>query len=139
VSAPTSPDKAKASTADLVKDLSREVSTLVREEIALAKAELMQKGREAAAGAGMLLGAVVVGLAAVGGLTACLILILDAWMPSWLAAFLVTAAYVAVTATLAVYGKQRVSRAAPPAPERTIESVKEDVRWAKSHATSKNG
>jgi putative superfamily III holin-X len=139
VSARTGPDKSKASTADLVKDLSREVSTLVRDEVALAKAEIAQKGREAAAGMGMLLGALVVGLAVVGGTMAFLILILDGWMPSWLATLVVTAAYAAVAGTLAVRGKRLLSKASPPAPERTIESVKEDVRWAKSHATSKHG
>jgi hypothetical protein len=139
VSARTGPDKSNASTADLVKDLSREVSTLVRDEVALAKAEIGQKGREAAAGIGMLFGALVVGLAAVGGLTAFLILALDTWMPAWLATLLVTAAYAAVAGMLTVGGKRRLSMASPPAPERTIESVKEDVRWAKSHATSKHG
>jgi hypothetical protein len=139
VSAHPGPDKAKASTADLVKDLSREVSTLVRDEVALAKAEIAQKGRDAAAGMGMLLAALVLGLAAAGGSIAFLILVLDAWMPSWLAALVVTAAYAAVAGMLAVRGKRRASKAALPVPERTIESVKEDVQWAKSHATSKHG
>ena len=139
MSAHTGTDKTTASTADLVKDLSREVSTLVREEVALAKAEITQKGRETAAGIGMLSGALVFGLAAVGGSMAFFILTLDAWMPSWLAALITTAAYAVVAGMLAVRGKRQVSMASPPAPERTIESVKEDVRWAKSHATSKHG
>ena len=139
MSAHTGTDKTTASTADLVKDLSREVSALVRDEVALAKAEIAQKGRETAGGIGVLSGALVFGLAAVGGSMAFFILALDAWMPGWLAALIVTAAYAAVAALLAVRGKRQVSMASPPAPERTINSVKEDVRWAKSHATSKHG
>jgi hypothetical protein len=139
VSAQSGTDKTTASTAELVKELSREVSMLVREEVALAKAEIEQKGKETAAGIGVLSAALVLGLAAVGGSMAFVILVLDAWMPAWLAALITTAAYAAVAGLLAVRGKRRVSMAAPPAPERTIESVKEDVRWAKSHATSKNG
>src|SRR6185312_15297488 len=79
-------DRRSESTAELVKDLSREVSELVRQEIALAKAEMTQKGKKAGAGAGMLSGAAVLGLAAVGGSMATLILLLDLVMPAWLAA-----------------------------------------------------
>jgi hypothetical protein len=60
-------------------------------------------------------------------------------MPAWLAALVVTVVYAAAAAVLAMRGKGRLSEAAPPAPEQTIESVKEDVQWAKSRATSRNG
>ena len=129
-------DKRNASTAELVKELSREVSQLVRQEIALAKAEMTQKGKQAGIGAGMLSGAAVLALAAVGGSMAFLMLVLDSWMPGWLAALIVTIAYAAAAALLALRGKERISHATPPAPTQTIESVKEDVQWAKTHATS---
>ena len=129
-------DKRNASTAELVKELSHEVSQLVREEIALAKAEMIQKGKHAGIGAGMLSGAAVLALAAVGGSMAFLMLVLDSWMPGWLAALIVTIAYAAAAALLARRGKVRISHATPPAPTQTIESVKEDVQWAKTHATS---
>ena len=132
-------DKRSESTAELVKDLSREVSQLVREEIALAKAEMTQKGKTAGRGAGMLSGAAVLALAAVGGSMATLILLLGLVMPAWLAALIATAVYGAAGAVLALRGKERISDAVPPAPEQTIESVKEDVQWAKSHAKSRNG
>ena len=129
-------DKRNASTAELIKELSREVSQLVREEIALAKAEMTQKGKHAGIGAGMLSGAAVLGLAAVGGSMAFLMLVLDSWMPGWLAALIVTIVYAAAAAILALRGKERIRHATPPAPTQTIESVKEDVQWAKTHATS---
>ncbi|HXD68919.1 MAG TPA: phage holin family protein [Gaiellales bacterium] len=131
-------DKRSESTAELVKDLSREVSELVRQEIALARAEMVQKGRRAGRGAGMLSGAAVLGLAAVGGSMATLILLLDLVMPAWLAALIVSAAYAAVAAVLGRRGKEEISEAGPPAPEQTVESVKEDVQWAKTRATSSN-
>ena len=121
-----------------MKDLSREVSDLVRQEIALARAEMMEKGRKAGRGAGMLSGAAVLGLAAVGGSMATLILLLDLVMPAWLAALIVTAAYAAVAAVLGLRGKGEISEVGPPTPERTVESVKEDVQWAKTRATSSN-
>ena len=131
-------DKRSESTAELVKDLSREVSELVRQEIALARAEMLQKGRKAGRGAGMLSGAAVLALAAVGGSMATLILLLDLVMPAWLAALIVTAAYAAVAAVLGLRGKGEISEVGPPTPERTVESVKEDVQWAKTRATSSN-
>ena len=129
-------DKRNASTAELVKELSREVSQLVREEIALAKAEMTQKGKHAGLGAGMLSGAAVLGLAAIGGSMAFLMLVLDSWMPAWLAALIVTVVYGAAAALLALRGTERISQATPPAPTDTIQSVKEDVQWAKTHAKS---
>jgi hypothetical protein len=59
-------------------------------------------------------------------------------MPAWLAALIVTAAYAAVAAVLGLRGKEEISEAGPPAPEQTVESVKEDVQWAKTRATSSN-
>jgi hypothetical protein len=132
----TERDKASESTAELVKDLSREVSDLVRQEIALARAEMMEKGRKAGRGAGMLSGAAVLGLAAVGGSMATLILVLDLVMPAWLAALIVTVAYAAAAAVIGLRGKEEISEAGPPTPERTVDSVKEDVQWAKTRATS---
>src|SRR5436190_7186509 len=131
-------DKRNASTGELVKELSREVSQLVREEIALAKAEMTEKARQAGTGAGLLSGAAVLALAAVGGSMATLILLLDLVMPAWLAALIVTVVYGAVAAVLGLRGKEEISEAGPPAPERTVESVKEDVQWAKTRATSSN-
>jgi Putative Actinobacterial Holin-X, holin superfamily III len=131
-------DKRSESTAELVKELSREVSELVRQELALARAEMMEKGKKAGRGAGMLSGAAVLALAAVGGSMATLILLLDLVMPAWLAALIVTAAYAAVAAVLGLRGKEEISEAGPPTPERTVDSVKEDVQWAKTRATSSN-
>jgi hypothetical protein len=131
-------DKSTESTGELVKELSREISQLVRDEMALAKAEMTEKGKRAGVGAGLLSGAAVLGLAVVGGSMATLVLVLHLAMRGWLAALIVTLVYAAGAAVLALRGKERLAEAAPPTPEQTIESVKEDVQWAKTHATSKN-
>src|SRR3954465_12850112 len=70
---------------ELVKDLASQTSTLVRQEIKLAQAEVTQKGKVAGKGAGMLAGAAVVGLLALGALTAALIALLDTFMATWVA------------------------------------------------------
>ena len=79
---------------------------------------------------------IVVGLLALGSLTACLILVLDGAMPNWLAALVVGLAYAAVAGVLYLVGKQRVEDAGSPIPEQTVETLKEDVQWAKHPTTS---
>jgi hypothetical protein len=122
------------SIADLLKQLSDQTATLVRQELDLAKAELVVKGKTAGLGAGMFVAAGVLGLYAVGALTACLILALSTAMDGWLAALIVTAVYGAIAGVLALTGKSKVQEGVPPVPEQTAESVKEDVEWTKQRA-----
>jgi hypothetical protein len=124
------------STAELLKQLSNDTTTLVRQEIELAKAEVAQKGKKAGLGAGLFGGAGVVGLLALGALTACLILALDTGMKAWLAALSIAAVYGAIAGVLALTGKGKVQEATPPVPEQTKDSVKEDVQWAKTRMRS---
>ena len=121
---------------DIARDLTRDVSLLVRQEVELAKAEMAQKGRIAAPGLGMIGGAGVVGLMAAGALTASLILVLSIFLPEWASALIVGITLGAVAFVLAKQGKERVGEAGTPIPEQTIETVKEDVEWAKTRATS---
>ena len=121
---------------ELLKDLSQQTGTLVRQELELAKAELAQKGKQLGAGAGMLVGAAVVVLLALGALTAGLIAVLATAIDTWLAAVIVFVVYAAFAGVLAMAGRARIQKAAPPAPEQTIETVKEDVQWAKTRARS---
>ena len=116
---------------ELVKELSSQTSTLVRQEIELARAELQQKGKLAGKGAGMLGGAAVAGLLALGALTAALIALLDKAMATWVAALIVMALWAIVAAVLAKAGQKALQQATPPAPQ-TVETVKEDIQWAKT-------
>ena len=116
---------------DLVKELSAQVSTLVRQEVALAKAEVSEKGKQAGVGAGMFGGAGIAGLLMLGSLTALLILVLHLAMPAWAAALIVTALWGAVAGGLALQGRTKLQAMGTPVPEQTIETVKEDLQWAK--------
>jgi uncharacterized membrane protein YqjE len=124
-------DPREKSIGDLLKQLSEETSTLVKQEMALARAELTEQGKRAGAGAGMLGGAGVAGLLTLGALTATLIALLDTAMDLWLAALIVTIVWAAIAGVLALQGKNKIKEATPPAPQ-TVETVKEDVRWAKT-------
>jgi uncharacterized membrane protein YqjE len=121
---------------ELLKRLSEETTQLVHQELDLAKAELSAKGRQAGQGAGMFGAAGAIGLAALGALTACFILALNAVMPAWLAALVVAIVYGVIAFVLVKQGQARVKAAGPPVPEQTIETVKEDVEWAKTQTRS---
>lgn len=121
---------------ELLKQLSQETTTLVRQELELAKAEMAQKGKQAGVGAGMFGGAGVSALLGLAALTAAAIAALDAAMPVWLAALIVALVWLAIAGVLALQGKSKVQAATPPVPEQTQESVKEDVEWAKTQAKS---
>lgn len=120
-------------TGELVKELSAQVSTLVRQELELAKVELAAKGKEAGIGAGMFGGAGLMGLYGLGAVTAAAILGLATVLDAWLAALVVAAVWFAVAGVLALLGRGRTKRAVPPLPEQTVETVKDDVRFTKEH------
>jgi Putative Actinobacterial Holin-X, holin superfamily III len=122
--------------AELMKELASQTSTLVRQELDLAKAEMAQKGKQAGLGVGMFGGAGIIGFVAFLALTACFIAALATGMDVWLAALIVAVVYAAIAGALAFAGRSRVKEATPPVPEQTVETLKEDVEWAKSQKPS---
>jgi uncharacterized membrane protein YqjE len=133
---PDGDDLRDRSLGELLKQLSEQTTRLVHQELELAKAELTQKGKQAGQGAGMFGGAGALGLAALGALTACFILALDLIMPAWLAALIVAVVYGIVAFVLVKQGQAKMKQAVPPVPGQTIETVKEDVEWAKTQMRS---
>jgi Flp pilus assembly protein TadB len=123
-------------TGDLLKELSDHTTVLVQQEIALAKAELAEKGKKAGIGAGMFGGAGLFGVFAFAAVTTCIIAVLESPLSLWLAALIVGVVYAAVALGLALQGRNKVKQAVPPVPEQATESVKEDVQWAKTRAKS---
>jgi uncharacterized membrane protein YqjE len=121
---------------ELLRQLSQETTTLVKQEIELAKAEMAEKGKQAGIGAGMFGGAGVSGLLALIFLSLAVVAALDTATWAWLAALIVGLVWAAAAAVLALQGRNKVQQATPPAPEQAIESTKEDVQWAKSQAKS---
>ncbi len=115
-----------------VKQLSEDVGILIRKELELARSEMMSKAKTAGVGAGMLSASAITGLLTLGSLTALLIIAISLALPTWLSALIVTALWAAVTAVLALSGKNRIQNAGPLVPEQTIQQVKEDVEWAQN-------
>ncbi len=123
----------------LVKQLSTQMSTLVREEIALARAEMVEKAGGAGLAVAMLIAAALLGVLAAGVLSACFVLAIALALPGWLAALIVGVAYLLFAGILVMAGVRKVKRTGAPIPEQTIETVKEDVSWAKGLTRSAKG
>jgi len=121
---------------EVASDLTRDISLLVRQEIALARAEMTAKSKEAAPALGMMGGAGLVGLMAAGALTAFAVLVLATFLPEWLAALIVAVVFAGVAYLLYRRGKEQLSDVGAPVPTQTIETIKEDMEWAKTRATS---
>jgi len=115
------------STSELVQRASEQITTLVRDEIALAKAELTEKGKHAGIGIGLFGGGGVLALYGVGALIATLIIVFSLFLDLWLASLIVTVLLFLVAGILALVGKKQVTKAIPPEPKEAIESVKADV------------
>jgi uncharacterized membrane protein YqjE len=121
-------------TGELVKQLTEQVSVLVRDELKLAQVEMTRKGKQAGVGIGLFGGSGLVALYGVGCLIACAIIAISGVVAAWLAALIVGAALLAAAAVAALIGKGRLQKATPPVPEQTVESVKTDVEEIKERA-----
>jgi uncharacterized membrane protein YqjE len=119
------------STAELVRQAAEQISRLVRDELALAKVEMTEKGKKAGVGAGLLGGGGLVALYGVAALLTAIVLGLAEAMPAWLAALIVTVVLFAVAGVLALLGKKNVAKATPAKPEQAIAGLKEDVATVK--------
>jgi hypothetical protein len=129
---------AEQSTSELIQSATEQVTRLVRDEIALAKAELAEKGKHAAVGVGLFGGSGVFALYGVGAMVATLIIVGDLFLPLWLAALIVTVVLFLVAGILALLGKKQVTKAVPPEPTEAVASVKADVDEVK-HAVKDRG
>jgi hypothetical protein len=115
----------------LVADATADISAIVRNEIALAKAEITGEARLAGKGAGLLAGAAFVGLLGVIFLFHTIANVIAIWLPLWAGYLITTALLFAIAAILGVVGKNNVTKVQPK-PERTIKNVQETIEVLKS-------
>jgi uncharacterized membrane protein YqjE len=116
--------------------LGGEIGQLVRNEIALAQHEMGAKVKSAAFGVALFAVAAIVSIFALFALVVTAIAALAIVLQFWAAALIVAVALLLLAGILALVGKARISKAVPPVPERTIESLREDVQWVKTRVGS---
>jgi uncharacterized membrane protein YqjE len=134
VGARASNDDAEKAAGDLVKDLSQQVSTLVRQELQLARLEMQEKGKRAGIGAGLFGGAGLVAFYGGAALLTAIVLLIATSLEPWLAALIVAAGLFLIAGVLALGGKKQVEQVTPAAPGAAIESTKRDVDEVKARA-----
>jgi putative superfamily III holin-X len=134
----TGTDLSGVPTGELVRRLSAQLSELFRRELELARTELTAKGKRAGAGAGLAGAGGVVALFGVGALVAAAVAGLATVVPVWLSALIVGVVLLLVAGVLALVGRGRLRRAAPPVPEQAVRGVQNDVAAIKEGA-SRNG
>lgn len=122
------------SISELLQQLTEQTTRLAQKETELAKAEMTAKGKRLGIGAGAFSAAGLLGLFALAALTTAVILGLATGMEGWLAASIVAVVYALVAGALALVGRSKVQAATPPVPERTAESIKEDIKQTKDKA-----
>ncbi|MFJ5732183.1 phage holin family protein [Streptomyces paradoxus] len=122
------------SVGELVNQAAEQASRLVRQEVALAKEEMAEKGRRAGRGGGLLGAAGAVAYAGFLALAGTGAAALSLVLPVWAAALIVTGVLFVIAAVLAAVGRGQLRRAAPPTPEKAIGSVKADVEEIKGRA-----
>jgi len=121
-----------ASTSELVSQAAAQISTLVRDELQLAKLELTEKGKRAGLGGGLFGGAAVLGLYGLGLFLALAVVLLDLVWPLWLALLVVLVVVLAAAGVAALAGKKKLQAAVPPVPSAAVASTQADVRTVKN-------
>ena len=116
---------------EIVSDLSTDLSTLMKQEVQLAKVELKEEVSKVGKGAGLLGGAGFAGYFVLLFLSVALMFLLDNWLPVEVAALITAVVWGIVAAVLALTGKKELQEANPQLPQ-TQQSLKEDVQWAKA-------
>ncbi|MFF5970738.1 phage holin family protein [Streptomyces sp. NPDC012769] len=127
-------EPAREPVGELVQRASQQLSELVRGEVRLAQAEMKEKSKRYGKGGGLFGGAGVVGFLMLQALVATAIAALAIPLPVWAAALIVSAVLGLIAAVMALTGKKEIDRAAPLAPEQTIENVKADMARIKESA-----
>jgi uncharacterized membrane protein YqjE len=122
--------KQDKSIGELFADLTREMSTLVRQEVQLAKTEMTQKAAAFGKNLAFVIVAALFALLALQTLCAAAILGLSLYMDAWLAALVVTGVLLLFAAILAMIALRSFKKEGL-APKETMETIQEDVQWAK--------
>jgi hypothetical protein len=118
------------SVGELFADLSRDVSTLMRDEVRLAKTEMTQKVTDSMKNSAFIVIGGVVAFAGYLALQDAAVFALARVMPMWAASLIVGIVVVAVAAALIFKGLGSLKNQ-DMVPRRTVETIKEDAQWAK--------
>jgi protein-S-isoprenylcysteine O-methyltransferase Ste14 len=116
---------------EIVQSILRDIQDVLRSEFRLARAEMTEKAQRAGKAGALIGGAAVGGLLAAAAVVATCIAALALVVPVWLASLIMTVVLGCVAAVCFFAGRAKLRRLSP-VPEQTVETLKEDVEWAKN-------
>ncbi|MBC9734553.1 phage holin family protein [Nocardioides sp. zg-578] len=116
---------------EIVSAVTTDLSTLIKQEMDLAKVEMKEEFAKAGKGAGLLGGAGLAGYFTIFFLSWTLLFLLDNWMPIEVAALIITGVWAVVAAVLALTGRKALKESNPQLPK-TQQTLKEDAAWARA-------
>jgi len=115
---------------ELFGQLTRDITSLARQEITLAKTEMSEKASQAGKDVGYLAVGGAIAYAGFLGILAAIVIILATFLPWWLSALIVGVVVAAVGFFMIQRGRQNLANL-DPAPRETVETLKEDREWVK--------
>ncbi len=113
---------------EIIRDIANNIQAIVRAEIELARAEVMEKVRHAGKAGILIAAGAVVGLYGAAFLLVCVYNALSLGTPPWLSALVIGVVLVVTAAVLYAAGRRKFQQL-NPVPSRTVDSVREDVAW----------
>ena len=116
--------------AEVLQDIVANIQEIFRSEFRLAKIEIQQQSAQAARSAVPLIIGVLLGLYALGFLLLAAVHALSIVVDPWLASLIVGSSVLALSLSLVSMGRNRLKQV-KVVPEKTVESVKENMQWAK--------
>ncbi len=122
-------ERARQGLQELLRSIGTDLSLLVRQQVALAKEEMRGIAAEKATGGALLAAAAVFALFVLGFASLAGAAALDLVLPRWAALLIVAGVYLLLAVIAVLIGRNAL--AAPATPERTKQTVKEDLEWAK--------
>ena len=122
-------ERARQGLQELLRSIGTDLSLLIRQQVALAKEEMRGIAAEKATGGALLAAAAVFALFVLGFASLAGAAALDLVLPRWAALLIVAGVYLVLAVIAVVIGRNAL--AAPANPERTKQTVKEDLEWAK--------
>jgi uncharacterized membrane protein YqjE len=120
------------SLSDVLQNIIRNVQEIMRSEVRLAKTEILEEATKAKSATLWLGAGAVIAIFAIFFLLLMIVYALALLMPSWAAALIVGVALAVAASVMLIAGARRFKQI-HPTPERTVETIKENVEWAKQH------
>ena len=129
------PDPDGRSWKEIIADIIRDIESIFKNEIRLAGVELKTKFKKSAKAVGLLAAAGLLGFFAMACFVMTVVIVLSMVLPLWLSSLIVGVLLAVIAGGAYLLGRMALEEV-DPVPQRTVETLKDDVEWVRSHTKS---